>query len=142
MHSTWFRSNFLRFLKFLQIKEGDLISGGNQFWGNVWIIWSPLLYFTFNSFLDPNSSSFIRFKCVLYDSEEFFSDFSKFYKLKWREQISRENQFCRKFQIFGPIFCVSSLKVLWTQVFRHSLDFKGFSMIQKYFSQGFQMSTN
>ena len=37
-----------------------------------WIIWSPLLYFDFKTFKDPNSSSLIRFPCVLYDSEHFF----------------------------------------------------------------------
>ena len=31
MHSEWFRSNFLKVSKFLQIKQGTLISGGSQF---------------------------------------------------------------------------------------------------------------
>ena len=31
MHSAWFRSTFLRVLKFLEIKVGNVISGGNQF---------------------------------------------------------------------------------------------------------------
>ena len=66
MYSTWFRSTFFRVLKFVQIKEG-----GSNFWGepilqNVWIIWSPLLYFSFKIFLDPNSSSFIRFESNLH----------------------------------------------------------------------------
>ena len=82
MHSAWFRSTFLRVLKFLQIKEG-----GPNFWGepilqNVWIIWSPLLYFNFKSFMDPNSSSFIRFQCILHDSGVLFSEFLKFQNLK------------------------------------------------------------
>ena len=55
---------FLRVLKFLQIKEG-----GPNFWGepilqNVWIIWSPLLYFNFQSFFDPNCSPLISFQCI------------------------------------------------------------------------------
>ena len=82
MHSVWFRSTFLRASKFLQIQEG-----GPNFWGEpilqkVWIIWSPLLYFKFKSFQDPNSSSFIRFQCILHDSGVLFSDSSNIYKLK------------------------------------------------------------
>ena len=64
-----------------------------NFWGeqilqNVWIIWSPLLYFNFKSFLDRNSSSFIRFQCILYDSWLLLSGFSNFYKLKRGDLIS------------------------------------------------------
>ena len=82
MHSAWFRSTFLRVLKFLQIKEG-----GPNFWGEpilqkVWIIWSPLLYFNFKGFLEPNSSSFITFQCILHDSGVLFSESWNFYKLK------------------------------------------------------------
>ena len=142
MHSAWFRSTFLRVLKFLQIKEG-----GPNFWGepilqNVWIIWSPLLYFNFKSFLDPNSSSFIRFQCILYDSGVLLSGFSNFYKLKRGYLISGGNQFCRMSELFGPSFCISILKVLWTQMFRHSLDFNAFCTIQEYFCQSFEISTN
>ena len=73
MHSAWFRSTFLRVLKFVQIKEG-----GPNFWGdpilqNVWIIWSPLLIFNLKSFLDSNSSSFIRFQSILHESGGLFS---------------------------------------------------------------------
>ena len=88
MYFGWFRSNSLRVFKFLQIKEG-----GPNFWGepilqNVWIIWSSLLYFNFKSFLDWNSSSFIRFQCILYDSGVFLSGFSNLYKLKRGDLIS------------------------------------------------------
>ena len=93
MHSTWFSSSFLRILKFLHIKEG-----GPNFWGepilqNVWIICSNLLYFNFKTFLDPNSSSFIRFQRILHDSGALFSEFWNCYKLKrggrnfWGEPI-------------------------------------------------------
>ena len=149
MHSAWFRNTALRLLKCLQIKEGDLISGGKQFcskselfgpsfciwilkvwwtqifhnsldfnafcmiqayffrvlkllqikeWGvnfceepilqKVWIIWSPLLYFYFKSFLDPNSSSFIRFECILHDSGVLLLEYLDFYKLKKEDLIS------------------------------------------------------
>ena len=97
MHSAWFRSTFLRVLKFLQIKEG-----GPNFWGEpilqkVWIIWSSLLYFNFKSFLDPNSSSFIRFQCILHNSGVFLSESWNFYKFKqggpnfWVEPIFQKD---------------------------------------------------
>ena len=87
---------FSRALKLLQIKEW-----GPNFWGEpilqkVWIIWSTPLYFNFKSFLDPNSSSCIRFECVLHDSEVLFSEAWNGYKLKRRDLISWRNQFCRK----------------------------------------------
>ena len=143
MHSAWLRSTFLRVLKYLQIKEVDLIFGGNQFWkkselfltpfcisilkvlsskflrhsldfnafcmikenfsqsfeistnwrggSNFWgepilqkvlIIWSSLLYFNFKNFIDPNSSSFIRFQCILHNSGALSSESYNFYKLK------------------------------------------------------------
>ena len=85
--SAWFRSTFLWVLKFLQIKEG-----GPNFWGEpilqkVRIIWSPLLYFNFTSFMHPNSYSFIRFQCILHDSE------------------------LKKSDLLGSPFCISILKV-------------------------------
>ena len=142
MHSAWFRSTFLRVLKFLQIKEG-----GPNFWGEpilqkVWIIWSPLLYLNFKSFVDPDSSSFIRFQCILHDSGVLFSESWNFYKLKRGDLISRGNQFCRKSELFGPPFCISILKVLWTQIFGHSLDFNAFCIIREHFPQSFEVSTN
>ena len=88
MDSVLFRSIFLRLLKFLQTKEGGL-----NFWGELilkkdWIIWASLLYFNFKTLKDPDSSSFIRFQWVLYNSEELLSDFWNFYKLNRGDQIS------------------------------------------------------
>ena len=142
MHSAWFRSTFLRVLKFLQIKEG-----GPNFWGepilqNVWIIWSPLLYLNFKSFLDPNSSSFIRFQCILHDSGVPLSESRNFYKLKKGDLIFGGNQFCRKSELFGPSFCTWILKVFQTQIHLHSLDFNAFCIIQEYFCQSPEISTN
>ena len=142
MHSAWFRSTFLRVLKFLQIKEG-----GPNFWGEpilqkVWIIWSLLLYLNFKGFVDPNSLSFIRFQCILHDSEVLFSESWNFYKLTRGDPISGGNQFCRKSELFVPPFCISILKVLWTQIFCHSLDSNAFCMIQSYFSQSLEISIN
>ena len=80
MHSAWFKSSFLRVLKFLQIKEEDPISEGNQF--------------------------------------------------------------CRKSELFGPLFCISILKVLWTQIDHLLLDFNALCMIQEYFYQSLEICTN
>ena len=60
---------------------------------NVWIIWSPFLYFNLKSFSDPSSSSFTRFQSILYDSGVLLSGFSNFYQLKRGDLISGRNQF-------------------------------------------------
>ena len=174
MHSAWFRNTFLRVLKFLQIKEEDLISQGNQFcrksqlfgppllyfdftsfedpnsssfirflcilndsrelfsepWNfsklksgdlisgresilqKLWIIWSPLLCFNFKSFMDPKSSSLIRFHWILHDSRVLFSESWNFYELKRGDLICGENEVCRMSELFGPPFCIAILKVL------------------------------
>ena len=93
---------FSGFSNFLKIKEG-----GFNFWGeailqNVWIIWSPLLYFSFKSFLDPNSVPFICFQCILCDSGVLLSGFSNFCKLRSGDLISGGNKFCRMSSLFGP----------------------------------------
>ena len=90
---------------FLKLKRGEPILQ------SVWIIWSPLLYFNFKSFLDPNSPSFIRFQCILHESGKLFSESWNFYKWKRVDLISRGNQFCRMSELFRPPFCISILKV-------------------------------
>ena len=142
MHSAWFRSTFVRVLKFVQIKERGPNFLGEPILQKVWIIWSPLLYLNFKSFVDPDSSSFIRFQCILHDSGVLFSESWNFYKLKRGDLISGGNQFCRMSELFGPPFCIWILKVLWSQILRHSLDFNAFCMIQEYFSQSLEISTN
>ena len=142
MHSAWFRSTFRRVLKFLQIKEG-----GPNFWGEpilqkVWIISSLVLYFNFKSFLNPNCLSFIRFQCILHDSEALFSESSNSYKLKRGDLISGGNQFCRKSELFCLPFCILIIKVLWIQFFPHSLYFNAFCFTQEFFSQSFEISRN
>ena len=74
MHFVWFRSTFLRVLKFLQIKEWVPNFCGEKIWQKVWIIWSSLLYFNFRSFMDTICSTFIRFQCILPDSGLRFSE--------------------------------------------------------------------
>ena len=82
--------------------------------------------------MEPNFASFIRFQGVLHDSGVLFSEFWNFYKLKNGDLISGGNQFCRKSELFGPAFCISVLKVLRTQILRHSLDFNAFCLIQEW----------
>ena len=142
MYSAWFRSTFRRIFRFIQIKEG-----GSNFWRkpilqNLWIIWSPLLYFNLKSSMDPNSSSFIRFQSILHESGRLFPESWNFYKLKRGDLISGGNQFCRMSELFGLPFCISILKVLWTQILWHWLDFSPFCMNQEYFSQSPEISTN
>ena len=76
------RIAFSDFWKFLQIEKGDLISGGEPILQKVFIFWSPFQYFTFKSFTNPNSSSFVRAQ------KKVFSDFRNFYKLKRGDLIS------------------------------------------------------
>ena len=142
MHSAWFRSPFLRVLTFLQIKEWRPNFWGEPILQKVWTIWSPLLYFNFKSFLDPNSLSVIRLQCILHDWGVLFSESSNFYKLKCGDLIYGGNQLCRKSELFGHPFCISNLKDLWTLIVRHSLDLSAFCMIEKYFSQSLNISTN
>ena len=49
---------------------------------NGWIILSLLLYFNFKSVKYPNSWSFIRSQCIMYDSGVLFSEFWNFHKLR------------------------------------------------------------
>ena len=47
------------------------------------------------------------------------------------------NQFWRTAELFCPPFCISILKLSRTQIFRHSLDFHVFCMIQRIFFSDF-----
>ena len=142
MHSGWFRSTFLRVLKFLQFKEWDLISGGNQFCKKSELFGPPFCISILKVFQTQISSSFIRFQCILHVSGVSFSESWNFYKIKRGDLISGGNQFCRKSELFARPFCISILKVLSTEFLRHSWDFNAFYMIQEYFSQGLEISSN
>ena len=142
MHSAWFSSTFFEVLEFIEIKEGGSNFCGEANLQKVWIIWSPLLLFNFKSFMNPNSSPFIRFQCILHDSAKVFSEFWNFHKLKRGNLISGGNKFYRKFELFRAPFCITILKILWTQILSHSLDFNEFCMIKEYLSQAFEISTN
>ena len=127
---------------FYKSKTGDLISGGNQFCRKFELFGPPFLQFNFKSFINLNSSSFIRFQCILHDSGVLFLEPWNLYKLKRGDLISWGNQFCRKSQLFGPPFCISILKVLRAQIVRHSLDFNAFYMSEECISQSLEISTN
>ena len=134
IHSAWFKSTFLNLLKLLQIKEGGLNFWGVSILQKVWIIWSPLLYFSFKGFRDPNLwPAWFR---------RTFLRGLKFLQIKERDLISGGNQLRRKSELFGLLFCISMLKVLNTKFLCHSLDFNAFYMIQEYFSEGLQVCTN
>ena len=134
---------FSEFGDFYNLKRGDLIYYGNQFYRkNGWIIWSPLLYFNFKNFNDPNFSSFFRFQSILYDSGALLFEFWNFYKLKRVDLIYEGNQFCRTAELFGSSFYISILKMSRTQFLRDSLDFNGFCMTEEYFPQTFKIFTN
>ena len=165
-------SSFIRFQCILHDSEVlfseswnfyKLKSGGPNFWGEpillkVLIFWSHLLYFNFKSVMDPNSLSFNRFQCIrhdsavlfweswnfyiLHDSGVLFSESRNFNELKRVDLKVERKQFCRKSRLFGAPFCISILRVLRTQVLRHSLDFSAFFMIQECFSQRVEISTN
>ena len=142
MRSVWLRRNFVRSLKFLEIKEGGPNFRRGPILQKVWIIWSTLLYFYFKIVKEPNSPPIRRFNCIFYDSGVVFSDLWKLCKSKRGDLISWGNQFCRKFELFGPPFCISILKLSRTQILRHFLDFNAFCMIHKNFCQTFEIPTN
>ena len=146
MCSVWFREFFLSdFWNFYKLKRGGG-GGGPNFQGeaifqNVWIIWSTLLYVNFKSLMDTISSSFIRFQCLLHDSGVLFSESWYFCKIKREDLISGGTNFLES-ELFGPSFCILISKVFSTQILCHSLDSNAFCMIQEYFSQCFEISTN
>ena len=101
-----------------------LKTGGPNLWGepileNVWIIWSPLLYFNFKSFMESNSLSFISFQCILHDAGVLFPECWNFYKLQRADLISGRSQFCAKPKLFGHPFCIWIWIILLTKILRH-----------------------
>ena len=143
-----YSSSFIKFESFLHESE-ELFSeswsfcklkmGRSNFWEerilqNVRIIWSPLLYFNLKISMDPNSSLFSSFQWFLHESGVLFSESWNFCKLISGDLISEGNQFWRMSELFGLHFCISILKVLWTQILRYSVVFSHFSMNQGCFS--------
>ena len=79
---------FSVFSNFLKLKNGDLISRGEPILQNGWIICSPFLYFDFRNLEDQNSSSWMRFQCILHDWAVLFWGFWNFLKLNRGDLIS------------------------------------------------------
>ena len=110
MHSAWFGSTFFRDLKFLQIKEGRGNFLGESILQKVWMICSPILYFNFKSFMEPNSLSFIRFQCILHGSRVLFLESWDFYKLKWGGPNFWGEAILQKVWIIWPTLLYFNLK--------------------------------
>ena len=65
-----------------------------------------------------------------------------FYKLKSEALSFWGNQFGRRSELFGPPFIISILKVLCTQIHHDAWNLNAFCMIEEFFSQKLEMSTN
>ena len=85
----------------ISTKEGGPNFSEEPILQKVWIIWSTLLYFNFKNLMDPNSSSFIRFQCILHDSGVIFSKSWNFCKLRRGDLIYWGTQFCKNSELFG-----------------------------------------
>ena len=137
MHSAWLRSTFLRVLKFLYIKEGDLISGGNQFCRMSQLFGSPFCILILKA-LSTISSPFVRFQCILHDSGVLFSEYWNFYKLKRGDLISAGNQFYRMSNYLVPLLYFNFKSFLDP----NSLSFIVFQCILHYSGVLFSESSN
>ena len=115
---------------FYKLKKGNVVSGGNKFcrkselFGPRFCIWILKVLSTQIFWL------FVRFQCILYNSVLLFSASWNIYKLKNGNLVFGGDQFCRKSELFGTLFCITILKVLWAQIHRHWLDFNTFCIIQ------------
>ena len=118
---------------FSQVGSGEPILWNSQ------IIESPLVYFNFKILKDSNFLSFIRFRCILHDWAVLFSVF--FLKWKTEDLISWGQPILQKSNLFGPLSCISILKIWRTQILHHLLDLNSFYKIQQYFSQFFETSS-
>ena len=126
------RKTFLRVLKFLQIKEG-----GPNFWGNQFCrkseLFGPLFCISILKVLWTQIDHLLlNFNALCMIQEYFYQSLEICTNQRGgRDLISEGNQFCRKFELFGPPFCISILKVLWTEFLRHLIDINSFCMIQE-----------
>ena len=93
---------FSQSLEFLQIKEGRPNFFREPIFQKVRILWSPLLYFNFNSFTDGNSSSIIRFQYIFHDSGILFSESWSFYNLKRGDLFLGEANFAESLNYMVP----------------------------------------
>ena len=135
-------NQFCRITELLESRELDFLGGTKHFWRTPQLFGPPfcvsILKLSRTQIL-PHSLDFHGF-CMI--QMIFLSGSWNFYKLQMGDLISGGNQFCKKSELFGPPFCISILKVLRTQILRHSLDFSPLCMIREYFSQSLEISTN
>ena len=114
-------SNFQNLLK---LKRGDIIFWGEPILQNGWILWSPLLYFNVKHLKDPNSSSFIRFKCSIHDSAVLLSVFESFRELKREDLISWKEPILQKGWIIWSLLLYFHIKHLKDPNFSSFIRFK------------------
>ena len=106
MHSTWFSSTFLRFLKFPQIKEWEPYFIG---WTNsaerLNYLVPPSVFQLKKNLMNQSSSFFSRFYCILlHVSAVFLSDFKNFLQLKRVDLISLGGPFLQNgWIIWSPL---------------------------------------
>ena len=123
-------------------RRGTLFLGGTIFAESLDYLVPPFCIWILKVLYIKNSSSLIRFQCMLHEWKVLFSETWNFYKLNKGDPISGGNQLWRKSEIFGPPCCISVLKVSETQIHRYSLDFNAFCMIQELFSQSLEIYIN
>ena len=145
IESTYFPPVFWNCLKF-KLGPKFLGRGGKPILQNKWIYISvfktwrmQVLHHLISMHSVFLAIYVVRFQYILCSS--FKSNFTAFssliynlLKLKRGPWFPGKNQFWRTLELFGPLFCISILKVLRTQILRHSLDFNEFCMIQEQFS--------
>ena len=83
------------------------LNDGINFWGEpifqkVSIIWYPLLYFYFQSFVDRNYFSFIRCQYIVHVSGVLFAESWNVYKLKWVDLISGSTKVAESLNYLVP----------------------------------------
>ena len=112
------------FENFFKLKRGDLISWGEPILHVGWIIWSPLLYFNIKHLKNPNSSSFIRFQCILHDSALLLSVLKNVLKLRKGNLISWEEPIVENDWIIWSPFLYFNIKHLKDQTFSAFITFQ------------------
>ena len=141
MHFAWFRSTSLRNFKFVQIKVGELISWGNQFC-RISELFGPLFCFLILKFF--RSESFVIDSISVHSAwiRKAFFIVLKFLQIKEGGSNFLGEPLSRNVWIIWSPFCISILRVLWTEILRHSLDFSPFFTNEEDFSQSLEICRN
>ena len=138
MHSAWFRSTFLRVMKFLQVNQwGTKFLRGTDFAESLYYLVPPSVF-------EFWWTQFHHHSLIFNASRRFRSTFCrvlKFLQIKQGAPNFWGEPTFQKVNYLVPSFCISILEVLWTQIPSHSLDFSAFRMIEECFSQCLEIST-